>query len=58
MAREYEVAIRKGKWETECVYPEIIKIYEKAKEISSERGWDTEIKDLLSQNPNLNPDFI
>jgi tetratricopeptide (TPR) repeat protein len=49
MAREYEVAIRKGQWETECIYPEILEIYTKAKDISTERGWDTEIGIYKSQ---------
>ncbi|MHA2474740.1 MAG: hypothetical protein ACXAES_16070, partial [Promethearchaeota archaeon] len=38
LAREYEVALRRGKFELECPYPEIINIYESAKETAVERG--------------------
>ncbi|MCK4779686.1 MAG: hypothetical protein KAT57_05845, partial [Candidatus Lokiarchaeota archaeon] len=47
--REYEVALRKGKFELKCPYPEIINIYEKAKEMAQERGWDTDVAIFLSQ---------
>ncbi|MHA2397581.1 MAG: hypothetical protein ACXADU_01660 [Promethearchaeota archaeon] len=43
LAREYEVALRRGKFELECPYPEIINIYESAKETAVERGWNTDI---------------
>ena len=49
VGREYEVALRKGKFELKCPYPEIINIYEKAKEMAQERGWDTDVAIFLSQ---------
>ncbi len=49
VGREYEVALRKGKFEIKCPYPEIINIYEKVKEMAQERGWDTDVAIFLSQ---------
>ena len=37
--REYEKAIKKGKFELECPYLEIIEIYETIKEKLAEKGW-------------------
>ncbi|MBY8989300.1 MAG: hypothetical protein KGD58_00970 [Candidatus Lokiarchaeota archaeon] len=49
LAREYEVALRKGKFELECPYPEIINIFKTARERSLERGWETDAAIYLSQ---------
>ncbi|NVM35114.1 MAG: hypothetical protein HWN81_05930 [Candidatus Lokiarchaeota archaeon] len=49
LGREYEVALRKGKFELKCPYPEIINVYERAKLIAQERGWNTEVTIFLSQ---------
>lgn len=49
LAREYEVALRKGKFELKCPYPEIIKIYNTAMQKSQERGWETDIAIFSSQ---------
>jgi len=49
LGREYEVALRKGKFELKCPYLEIINIYERAKIIAHERGWNTEVAIFLSQ---------
>ena len=49
LAREYEVALRKGKFELKCPYPEIIKIYNTAMQKSQERGWETDVAIFSSQ---------
>ncbi|MEE9376630.1 MAG: hypothetical protein V3V33_01165, partial [Candidatus Lokiarchaeia archaeon] len=49
LGREYEVALRKGKFMLKCPYPEIINIYERAKLIAQERGWNTDVTIFLSQ---------
>ncbi|MHA1147235.1 MAG: hypothetical protein ACTSR8_03225 [Promethearchaeota archaeon] len=49
LAREYEYKIKKGKFEQECVYLEVIEIYDKIIEIVTEKGWDTEITIYRSQ---------
>ncbi|MFX0034540.1 MAG: hypothetical protein ACFE9I_02730 [Candidatus Hermodarchaeota archaeon] len=49
LAREYELALRKGKFELKCPYPQIINIYKKAKYMAQERGWDTDIAIFSSQ---------
>jgi len=43
MARAYEIAIRKGKFENECVYPDIIAIFERIVKSVEEKGWATEV---------------
>ncbi len=43
MAREYDLAIRKGIFEIECVYPEIIKKFKKITNLINERGWKDEV---------------
>jgi len=43
MAREYEVQIRKGKFDTECVYADIINIFENIVNIVGKRGWQDEV---------------
>jgi hypothetical protein len=40
MARDYELAIRKGKFEIKSPYPKIIKIYEDINQILIKLGWD------------------
>ena len=49
LAREYEVALRKGKFELKCPYPEIIEMYRIVRQKSLERGWETEATIHLSQ---------
>ena len=49
LTREYEVALRKGKFELKCPYSEIINIFEKAREMALERGWDTDVTIFSSQ---------
>ena len=40
MARDYELAIKKSKYETKCPYPKIIKIYEGIRQILINYGWN------------------
>jgi len=49
LAREYEVALRKGKFELKCPYSEIINLFEKARQMALERGWDTDVTIFSSQ---------
>ncbi|MHA1293527.1 MAG: hypothetical protein ACTSQJ_12790, partial [Promethearchaeota archaeon] len=49
MAREYEVALRKGQFELKCPYPEIIEIYENIYRILSEREQKSEAAIYLNQ---------
>ena len=49
LAREYEVALRKGKFGLKCPYPEIIDIYKSVLQKSQERGWETEEAIFSSQ---------
>jgi len=49
LGREYELALRKGKFELKCPYSEIINIYDKARQMAFERGWDTDIAIFSSQ---------
>ena len=49
LGREYEVALRKGKFELKCPYPEIINIFEKTRQMALERGWDTDVTIFSSQ---------
>jgi len=49
LAREYEVALRKGKFGLKCPYPEIIKIFKTARQLSLEKGWETDAAIFLSQ---------
>lgn len=44
MAREYELELRKGNFEIESPYPEIIEIYKQARDILLEKGWEGEAK--------------
>ncbi len=48
-AREYEVALRKGKFEIKCPYPEIINDFRTAMQKAQERGWETDVAIFLSQ---------
>ena len=48
-SREYEVAIRKGKFDQECVYPEIITVFEQIVKSVEEKGWTTEVAIYKSQ---------
>ncbi|MFX1571728.1 MAG: hypothetical protein ACFFB0_03190 [Promethearchaeota archaeon] len=54
IAREYEVALRKGRFELKCPFPEIINIYKKARQIALERGWETDAAIFLSQIQSYN----
>jgi len=49
LGREYEVALRQGKFELKCPYPEIINLFEKAKQMALERGWETDVAIFSSQ---------
>ena len=49
LAREYEVALRKGKFGLKCPYPEIINIFKTARQLSLEKGWETDAAIFLSQ---------
>ncbi|MFX0104894.1 MAG: hypothetical protein ACFE75_05345, partial [Candidatus Hodarchaeota archaeon] len=49
LGREYEVALRKGKFELKCPYAEIINILEKTRKIALKRGWDTDAAIFSSQ---------
>ncbi|UCC18872.1 MAG: hypothetical protein JSV62_12290 [Promethearchaeota archaeon] len=49
LAREYEVALRQGKFGLKCPYPEIINIFKEAKQIALERGWETDVTVYSSQ---------
>ncbi|MFX1374693.1 MAG: hypothetical protein ACFFA0_02670 [Promethearchaeota archaeon] len=49
LAREYEVALRKGKFRLKCPYPEIIKIFKIARQRSLQNGLDTDASIYLSQ---------
>ncbi len=49
LAREYEVALRKGKFGLKCPYPEIINIFKTARQLSVEKGWETDAAIFLSQ---------
>ncbi|MFX1552411.1 MAG: hypothetical protein ACFFBV_00650 [Promethearchaeota archaeon] len=52
LGREYEVALRKGKFELKCPYSEIINILAKAKQLALERSWDTDVTIISSQINN------
>ncbi|MFX1311913.1 MAG: hypothetical protein ACFFHD_04750, partial [Promethearchaeota archaeon] len=54
IAREYEVALRKGRFELKCPYPEIINILNDARQIALERGWETDATIFLSQIQSYN----
>ncbi|MHA2282026.1 MAG: hypothetical protein ACXAC5_14380 [Promethearchaeota archaeon] len=49
LAREYEVALRKGKFELKCPYPEIINIYRTAMQKAQQKGWETDVAIFSSQ---------
>ncbi|MHA1991998.1 MAG: hypothetical protein ACW98A_13590 [Candidatus Hodarchaeales archaeon] len=49
LAREYEVALRKGNFKLKCPYPDIINEYRIAKQKSQERGWETDVAIFSSQ---------
>ena len=40
IARDYELAIKKNKFEIKCPYPEIIKIYESIRQMLIDYGWN------------------
>ena len=40
MARDYELAIKKSKYEIKCPYPKIIKIYEGIRQMLIDYGWN------------------
>lgn len=48
-AREYEKQIKKGKFDLECPYPEIIGIYEEVKSLVIEEGWTDKISLYANQ---------
>ncbi len=49
LAREYEVALRQGRFELKCPYPEIVKIYENNRQRVLERRMNTEVTIYTSQ---------
>ncbi|MFX1291158.1 MAG: hypothetical protein ACFFAG_09410 [Promethearchaeota archaeon] len=49
LAREYEVALRKGKFELKCPYPEIIEFFKTVRQLSLEKGWESDAAIFLSQ---------
>ncbi|MFW9875461.1 MAG: hypothetical protein ACFFG0_20330, partial [Candidatus Thorarchaeota archaeon] len=49
LAREYEIALRKGKFGLKCPYSEIINIFKTARQFSLEKGWETDAAIFLSQ---------
>jgi len=49
LAREYDVALRQGRFELKCPYPEIIKIYEQARKMVLEKNLETEVAIFSSQ---------
>jgi len=49
MARDYELAIKKGKFEKECPYPKIIKLYEDIGFKLNEHGWNEQAVIFNSQ---------
>jgi len=52
MAREYEVGIKKGNFDLECPYPEIIEIYKEIRKRVYARGWHGEAE-LYSNQINI-----
>ncbi len=48
-AREYELAIKRGKFENECPYPKIIEIYKNIRERVYAKGWTEEAKLYTNQ---------
>ncbi len=42
MVRKYELAIRYGQFDEECIYPEVIEIYEEISKRLSIKGWERE----------------
>ncbi len=40
MARDYELAIKKSKYETKCPYPKIIKVYEDIRQMLIDCSWN------------------
>ena len=48
-AREYELAIKRGKFEKECPYPKIIEIYKNIRERVYAKGWTEEAKLYTNQ---------
>jgi tetratricopeptide (TPR) repeat protein len=55
--REYELALRKGKFELKCPYPEIINIYKTTMHRSHELGWETDVAIFSSQIQMLQEKF-
>ena len=49
MARDYELAIKKGRFEKECPYPKIIKMYEDIGYKLNENGWNEQAVIFNSQ---------
>ncbi|HDZ19231.1 MAG TPA: hypothetical protein ENH75_13100, partial [archaeon] len=49
LAREYDVALRQGRFELKCPYPEIIKIYEQARKMVLEKNLETDVAIFSSQ---------
>ncbi|MFX0040701.1 MAG: hypothetical protein ACFFCY_08055 [Promethearchaeota archaeon] len=49
LTREYEVALRQGKFELKCPYPEIINILKEVKQLALERGWEADVIVFTSQ---------
>lgn len=49
MAREYEIGIKKGEFELECPYPQIIEIYDDIRKKVYVRGWQGEAEVYSNQ---------
>ena len=49
LTREYEVALRKGRFELKCPNPEIINIYKTAMQKSVQKGWEIDVEVFASQ---------
>jgi len=49
MVRNYELAIRYGQFEKECIYPKVIEIYKDIKLLLSNKGWNQEAEIYSNQ---------
>jgi hypothetical protein len=49
MVRRYEREIRKGNFDEQCVYPQVISIYEQIRDMLFERGWSDESRVYINQ---------
>ena len=62
LAREYDVALRQGRFELKCPFPEIIKIFGQARKMALEKKLETEIaifsSQIIAYNKKLERDII